>query len=434
MSFYSTNRRSSSTSLKAAVLKGLADDNGLFMPTQIPVMPKDFIKNISALSFKDIAYNVANSLFYEDIPPTTLRGIIDESINFDAPLVQLSKNVYVLELYHGPTLAFKDFGARFMATLMAYFTRDIDREVHILVATSGDTGSAVAHSFLNTLGIRVIILYPSRKVSTIQEKQLTTMGNNIIALEVDGTFDDCQKLVKGAFLDIDLKQKLLLTSANSINIARLIPQSFYYFYAYAQLKDRDNPTIFSVPSGNFGNLTGGLMAKKMGLPVSKFVAATNANDIFPKYLHSGFFEPGLSIKTLSSAMDVGNPSNFARISTLYDNDVKKMRRDIFSMSFSDDDTQIAIQEVFQKYKYLLDPHSAVGYLGLKRYCDNNPQRNNGIFIATAHPAKFLDIVQNLVDTNVEMPKRLQEVLNKKKQSVMISNKFDNLKQFLLNLN
>src|SRR5687768_14909336 len=313
MKFYSTNNPSLKVDLKQAVTQGLAPDNGLYMPEKIPVLPKDFFENIHKRSFREIAYEVADALIGEDIPTTELKRIVEHTIQFDAPLVTLEKDIYALELFHGPTLAFKDFGARFMSQLLGYFAGQQQEEIIILVATSGDTGSAVANGFLGVQGTRVVVLYPSGKVSDIQEKQFTTLGKNITALEIEGTFDDCQRLVKQAFLDRELKQKYFLTSANSINIARLIPQSFYYFYAYSRIPDRKNPVIFSVPSGNLGNLTGGLFAQRMGLPIDKFVASTNINDVVPRYLSSKSFNPGLSKQTISNAMDVGNPSNFVRM-------------------------------------------------------------------------------------------------------------------------
>ncbi len=431
MQFYSTNHKNHLVSFKEAVFKSLADDNGLFMPTEIPLLPAKFFEKLNSMPLQEISFEVAKSLLKNDIPQTILKGIIDDALNFNAPLVELEGQVFVLELFHGPTLAFKDFGARFMARLMSYFIRNSDREITILVATSGDTGSAVAHGFYNTPGIQVVILYPSGKISAIQEKQLTTMGGNITALEIKGTFDDCQKLVKKAFLDFDLVKNLSLTSANSINVARLIPQSFYYFYAYAQLKDKSSPTIFSVPCGNFGNLTGGLIAKKMGLPVLKFIAATNQNDSVPKYLRTGIFKPQPMKKTISNAMDVGNPSNFIRILDLYNHNVENVRRNIWGASFSDGQTKAAIQRVFRKYDYILDPHGAIGYLGLKQYMLQNNKKINGIFLETAHPSKFVDIVQNVINEKLQIPDRLQNYLNKNKRSIVLSNKFEDLKQYLL---
>jgi len=433
MKFYSTKQKNKLLSCREAILKGIPDDGGLFMPVNITKMPHEFFKRISNLSFQEISFEVAKNLLRNAIPHKILKDIITDALNFDAPILLLSDNLFVLELFHGPTLAFKDFAARFMARSMSYLIGDTDRKLNVLVATSGDTGSAVAHGFQNTPGIRVIILYPSKKISEIQEKQITTLGGNIIALEVKGTFDDCQALVKKAFLDPELSNKLWLTSANSINVARLIPQSFYYFYAYAQLKNKDLPVVFSIPSGNFGNLTGGLFAKIMGLPVSKFIAANNLNNTVYKYLKTGIFKPQPAIKTISNAMDVGNPSNFARTLDIYDNNIEKMRNDIYSVSFSDEQTKNAISEVYNKYIYILDPHSAIGYLGLKEYLSEVKFQGKGIFCATAHPAKFPNIVEKIIGKKVEIPFRLKKYLDREKKSIVISKYFKNFKNFLLSL-
>ncbi|MGL5627482.1 MAG: threonine synthase [Candidatus Rhabdochlamydia sp.] len=429
--FYSTRDKSTRVSLEEAVMKGLAEDGGLFMPASIPLMPDAFFKQITALSFPEIAFAVSKTLLQDAIASKDLQKIIQRAMNFDAPLEALSPEIYALNLFHGPTLSFKDFGARFMAQLMGYFVQHKDQMLHILVATSGDTGSAIAQAFLKVQGIRVWILYPKNKVSWSQEKQLTTMGHNITALEVDGTFDDCQSLVKQAFSDHFLQQKLMLTSANSINIARLIPQSFYYFYAYAQIKERNAPVVFSVPCGNFGNLTAGLLAKKMGLPITQFIAATNINASVPKYLSSGIFEPHFSKQTLSNAMDVGNPSNFARMLDLYAHQWKKMSRDIFGVSFTDSQTKSAMQDVFAKYGYLLDPHGAVAYLGLQAFFLKHPKKAHGIFLETAHPAKFVDDVEKITNQKVFIPDRLQEILSKEKQSIALSTEYDALRSLLL---
>ncbi|MBN4061903.1 MAG: threonine synthase [Flavobacteriales bacterium] len=436
MQYYSTNHQASHVPLKEAVLKGLPADNGLFMPETIPQLSAGFFDKISSFSFQEIAFEVSKTLLQDDLPENVLQNIVEDAINFDAPLVQIEENTFCLELFHGPTLAFKDFGARFMSRLMEHLLQDSKVELTILVATSGDTGSAVANGFLSVEGINVIILYPSRKVSEIQEKQLTTLGNNITSLEIEGTFDDCQQLVKQAFLDKELKEKLMLTSANSINIARLIPQSFYYFYAYAQLSKKNNVCV-SVPSGNFGNLTAGLIAKKMGLPVSKFIASTNVNDIVPKYLETGLFEPKPSQKTLSNAMDVGNPSNFARMLELYKNDPGKLgQNDVIGFSFDDEQTKATIKSVYEKFNYLLDPHGAIGYLGLSEFRRQETgvrslNEITGIFMETAHPAKFKDVVEEVIGEKIEIPERLQVCLQKEKQSTLLSNDFDELKDFLL---
>lgn len=429
--FYSTQNKNIRVSLGEAVMRGLADDGGLFMPDHIPLMPDSFFNRISSLSLSEISFEVSKILLKDAIPANELKKIIEKAINFDAPIIALSSEIHTLELFHGPTLSFKDFGARFMAQLMGYFAQHKDQTLHILVATSGDTGSAIAQAFLNIPGIQVWILYPKDKVSWSQEKQLTTMGHNITALEVEGTFDDCQSLVKQAFSDHHLRHKLTITSANSINIARLIPQSFYYFYAYAQIKNPNSPLVFSVPCGNFGNLTAGLLAKKMGLPITKFVAATNVNDSIPKYLSSGIFEPHPSKHTLSNAMDVGNPSNFARMLDLYKHQWKKMSNDIFGVSFTDKQTQSAMREVFSKYKYLLDPHAAVAYLGLQSFLSKHPSKVNGIFLETAHPAKFANDVEKITDQKISIPTRLENVLAKEKKSTILSTKYEDLLNLLL---
>ena len=358
-----------------------------------------------------------------------MQNIINDSLDFPIPLVPINDNIYSLELFHGPTLAFKDVGARFMARLLAYFLEKDNQEITVLVATSGDTGSAVAHGFYNVPGIRVVLLYPSGMVSKIQEQQLTTLGNNITALEVTGTFDDCQKIVKQAFLDQDIRNKINLTSANSINLGRLIPQSFYYFYAYSQIKDIQKKLFICVPSGNFGNLTAGLIAKRMGLPVDKFIAATNINDIIPKYLLSGNYEPEVSKNTISNAMDVGNPSNFARILDLYDNGHKSICHDITGYSCTDETTRTTMLEVFNKYGYILDPHGAVGYNAISTFLKNDEAI--GIFLETAHPAKFLDIVEPVIGRNIPIPASLESALSKEKKSIPIAGTIDDLKEFLL---
>lgn len=432
--FYSTQGKNIRATLEEAVMQGLAEDGGLFMPDQIPLLPDSFFSRIGSLSFSEISFEISKLLLKDAVPIHNLKEIVDKAINFDAPLHALSSDIYALELFHGPTLSFKDFGACFMAQLMGYFVRRKNQTLHILAATSGDTGSAIGQAFLNVPGIQVWILYPKGKVSLSQEKQLTTMGHNITALEVEGTFDECQSLVKQAFSDRRLRQELSLTSANSINIARLIPQSFYYFYAYAQLKERNYPLIFSVPCGNFGNLTAGLLAKKMGLPVAQFAAATNVNDSIPKYLDTGIFEPHSSKHTLSNAMDVGNPSNFARMLDLYDHQWNKMRLDIFGASFTDEQTKTAIQDVYAKYGYLLDPHGAVAYLGLQSFLSKHPGKINGIFLETAHPAKFADEVEKIIDQKIPIPQRLQEVLLKEKQSILLSTEYEEFRNFLIKQN
>lgn len=431
MKFYSTNHQTKDASLKEAVLSGLAPDGGLFMPENIPVLPKDFFETLNLMTFREIAFEVVQPFLAADVPEFALKKMIEDAFNFDVPLVQLEENIFVLELFHGPTLAFKDFGARFMARLMAFLNQNTDKELTILVATSGDTGSAVAHGFLNVPGIQVFILYPSGKISHIQEQQLTTMGGNITALEIDGTFDDCQRLVKQAFPDPDLLREMNLTSANSINIARLLPQSFYYFYAVSRLEPQQTPMVFSVPSGNYGNLTGGLLAQRMGLPVTRFVAATNANDVVPQYLNSGHYEPQPTKKTISNAMDVGNPSNFARMLDLYQNDHEKILNDLWGASFSDEQTRAAINDIFAQQQYLLDPHGAVGYLGLRAYLDAAETSSPGVFLETAHPAKFADVIKDTIQQPVEVPERLGDYLKREKQSIQLPNDFGELKELLL---
>src|SRR5688572_20891314 len=430
MKFYSTNNPTFKVDLKQAVTEGLAPDNGLYMPEQIPVLSSEFFETIVNKSFAEIAYQVAANIIGDDIPKSELKRIIDHTIQFDAPLVPLEDNIYALELFHGPTLAFKDFGARFMSQLLGYFAKQQQKEIIILVATSGDTGSAVANGFLGVAGTKVVVLYPSGKVSEIQEKQFTTLGKNVTALEVDGTFDDCQALVKQAFLDQDLKQKYFLTSANSINIARLIPQSFYYFYAYSRLADNRKPVVFSVPSGNFGNLTGGLLAKRMGLPIHKFIASTNINDVVPQYLLSKSFVPRSSKQTISNAMDVGNPSNFVRMLDLFKGDFDALSKEIVGYSFTDEETQTAMQEVFSSKKYVMDPHGAVAYLGLKKYLKENNSDAQGIFAETAHPAKFKDVVEKALGTTIGIPAEIEKFLRHSKESIPLENTYQGLKDFI----
>ena len=433
MKLYSTKHISPDVDLKEAVLKGLPPDNGLYMPYEIKPLQQKFWDNLSNYTFCEMAFHIAKNLIGDAIPDAELNKIIQEAYDFDAPLIEVG-DYAVLELFDGPTLAFKDFGARFMGRLMGYFLRNNDKEVNILVATSGDTGSAVAHGFLNVDGIKVTILYPKGKVSDIQEKQFTSLGANITALEIDGTFDDCQALVKQAFLDNELNEKLTLSSANSINIARLIPQSFYYIYAYKQVDDKSLPLYFSVPSGNFGNLTAGLFAQKMGLPIAKMIAATNANDIFTQYHTTGVFAPKHSVQTFSNAMDVGNPSNFARIMDLYNNDVEKVRDEIAAFSFNDEQTEHCIKRIHREYNYILCPHTAVGYLGMDEFVmenDLNPYYMNGIILSTAHPVKFGEIVEPMISEKIEIPERLQSIINGEKLSIPMSTDFATFKNWLL---
>lgn len=430
MKFYSTNNKALQVDLREAVTQGLAPDNGLYMPERIPTLPPDFFAKLPSMSFADMAFAVAHNLLGDDVPADELRRIVDHTIQFDAPVVEVDDHLYALELFHGPTLAFKDFGARFMSQLLGYFARSQKQEIVILVATSGDTGSAVANGFLGVKGTRVIVLYPSGKVSDIQEKQFTTLGQNITALEVDGTFDDCQRLVKQAFLDEDLKKKYFLTSANSINIARLIPQSFYYFYAYARVQHLGRPVVFSVPSGNFGNITGGLLARAMGLPIHAFVATTNVNDVVPEYLKTRVFTPRPSQQTISNAMDVGNPSNFPRILELLGHDYNALSALIKGYAFTDDETRAAMRLVKASAGYVLDPHGAIGYLGLQHYLDETTEEVTGIFLETAHPAKFKEVVDETLDEPIAIPPALQKFLQLSKRTVPMKSDFASLKAYL----
>jgi threonine synthase len=428
---YSTNRQSPPVSLEEAIFRGLPPDNGLYLPETIATLPVSFIQNIHELTFQEMAGTVATTLLGNAIPQSDLREIVNRAINFDAPVVPIEKDTYVLELFHGPSMAFKDFGGRFMAGLMSYFLQKSQKEIHILVATSGDTGGAVAQGFHNTPGIRVTILYPSKKVSDIQEKQLTTLGGNVQALEVQGTFDDCQRLVKQAFLDEELTRKYNLSSANSINIARLIPQAFYYFYAYAQVQKLGKPVVFSVPSGNFGNLSAGLIAQRMALPVHQFIAATNRNHVVPDYLQTGEYAPKPSVETISNAMDVGSPSNFVRMQALFGNQLERIREKVTGAYYDDEQTKSAIREVYGRIGYVMCPHTAVAYLGLRDYLKKSHLPLTGIFLATAHPAKFLPTVEAAIDAKVPLPDRLAELLDKKKEAVPMSNRYEDFKAWLL---
>ncbi|MCR5568752.1 MAG: threonine synthase [Paludibacteraceae bacterium] len=431
MQYYSTNGQTPEVSLQEAVVKGLAADKGLFMPKQIKRLPDSFFENIQNLSFQEIAFEVAKAFFGEDVEEEALKQIVYDTLSFDVPLVNVNDNIYSLELFHGPTLAFKDVGARFMSRLLGYFIhKQGQKQVNVLVATSGDTGSAVANGFLGVDGIHVYVLYPKGKVSKIQECQFTTLGQNITALEINGVFDDCQALVKSAFMDADLNNHMNLTSANSINVARFLPQAFYYFYAYAQLKKmgKDKNVVICVPSGNFGNITAGLFGKRMGLPISRFIAANNRNDIFYQYLLTGEYNPRPSVQTIANAMDVGAPSNFARILDLYKNSHKDICGDISGCTYNDDQIRATIKQVFDNYKYLLDPHGAVGYQAV---ADNLKDNEVGVFLETAHPAKFKDTVEPIVGP-IEIPAKLQAFMRGEKKSVELSKDFSSFKQFLLN--
>lgn len=434
MKLYSTKDKTHVVELKEAVLRGLPPDNGLYMPEHIPQLSRNILDNLSGLSFQEIALAVCKNLFQGCIPEQDLGQIIENAVNFPAPLVKLNEQIHILELFHGPSLAFKDFGARFMAQLMSYFNKGEEKELVILVATSGDTGGAVAAGFYKTPGIKVVILYPSGKVSHLQEKQLTTLGHNITALEVEGTFDDCQALVKKAFLDKELTHNIRLTSANSINISRLIPQSFYYFEAYKQAP-KDKPINFCVPSGNFGNLTAGLLASAMGLPIKHFIAATNVNDVVPEYLESGIFQARPSLRTISNAMDVGNPSNFARMLDFFKaanerSTWNNMKEQISGYAFTDQETEEAIKEVFRNNQYIIDPHGAVGYLAIQEYLRKHPDTTN-ILLETAHPSKFINDVERVIGQKIELPEQLEKIKDKKKEAVLMSQQFSEFKNWLL---
>ena len=425
MRYYSLNNSSPLTSFKKAVQNGIAPDRGLYFPEEITPISEDFINNISDYSNEEIAYEVIKQFIGDEIPTNILKEIIKKTISFDFPVVNLDDNIGSLELFHGPTMAFKDVGARFMSQCLEYFNHNKNEEITVLVATSGDTGGAVANGFLNAKGVQVVILYPKGKVSEIQEKQLTTLGNNITALEVDGVFDDCQEMVKSAFLDKNISRNL--TSANSINVARWLPQMFYFFFAYKQVANQYKDVVFSVPSGNFGNICAGLLAQKLGLPIKHFVASTNINDTVPQYLINGNYDPKPSKATISNAMDVGNPSNFIRIQELFDNNLSSLKKSFSSYSFSDDETKIMMKSIYNKFNYISEPHGAIGYLGLKKY--GLKTNEFGIFLETAHPVKFLDVVEETLTVNVEIPPQIKEVMSKEKVSILISN-YQELKNFL----
>ncbi|MCO6432405.1 MAG: threonine synthase [Deltaproteobacteria bacterium] len=429
MLYYSTNGKNLRVSAREAVLQGLAPDNGLYMPQELKKLPSGFFNSSSVPTFYETSLEVARLFLGEEVPEQDLCELVISAMNFEPKLVEIGPNLYTLELFHGPTLAFKDFGARFLAALTSYFLRDSEKELRVLVATSGDTGSAVASGFFGLPNIKVILLYPAGKVSEIQEKQLTTMGGNVIALKVDGVFDDCQRLVKQAFLDPDLREKADMTSANSINIARLIPQAFYAVHAALVLKELE-PLVFSVPSGNFGNLTASVIAKRIGAPIGHFVAATNVNDVVPEYLSSGEFRPRPSVQTVSNAMDVGNPSNFARLQELYSNDLTAMRGEIFGAAFSDDETVDAMKRVHNECRYMCDPHGAVAFLGLERYWAKSGNKGCGVFYETAHPSKFGETVQMATGLEPQMPERLKVILGRKSESTRISADFAQFKEFL----
>lgn len=432
MKYYSTNHSADMASLEYAVVKGLAPDKGLFMPEKINMISPDVIANMKNLSFSEIACLVAENLFDEDIEKDVLDKIVCDTLSFDVPAVSVKDDIYSLELFHGPTLAFKDVGARFMARLSGYFTRKegMDR-VNVLAATSGDTGSAVANGFLDVPGVHVYVLYPKGKVSPIQECQFTTLGKNITALEIDGTFDDCQALVKSAFLDEELNSAMTLTSANSINVARLLPQSFYYFYAYAQLDKlgKADNLVFCVPSGNFGNITAGLFAQRMGLPVKRFIAANNRNDVFLEYLNTGKYNPRPSVATIANAMDVGAPSNFARILDLFgENAWENIRKQISGFRYTDEQIADTMRRVYKETGYILDPHGACGFAALEQSIESG---ETGVFLETAHPAKFKDTVDGILGIDIEIPEKLRAFMRGEKKSIELPKDFDNFKAFLL---
>ncbi|WP_299886534.1 threonine synthase [uncultured Lacinutrix sp.] len=428
MNYYSLNREAPNTTFKEAVIKGLAPDKGLYFPESITPLPVDFFKNIDQLSYNEIAFEAIKQFVSPDIPEAVLKTIVEETLSFNFPVVNLNNNISTLELFHGPTMAFKDVGARFMARCLGYFNKDNSNEVTVLVATSGDTGGAVANGFLDVKGVNVVILYPSGKVSEIQEKQLTTLGKNITALEVDGVFDDCQDMVKQAFLDPELNHYKQLTSANSINVARWLPQLFYFIFAYKELHNTYNDIVFSVPSGNFGNICAGMMAQQLGLPIKHFIAANNLNNSVTDYLETQEYKPKKSIQTISNAMDVGNPSNLVRIQEIYSNFLD-LKANMSSFSFTDQATSDAVKEIYDNYNYVADPHGAVGYLGCKAYLAKNPNAHC-VFLETAHPTKFLDVVEDVIKEKQPLPKQIEAVMGKEKVSIKINN-YSELKEFLL---
>ncbi|RKR08071.1 threonine synthase [Maribacter vaceletii] len=429
MNFYSLNKQAPIVSFKDAVIKGIAPDKGLYFPESITPLPASFFENIESLSNTEIAFEAIKQFVSSEIPENKLKGILDTVLDFDFPVVELNEDTATLELFHGPTMAFKDVGARFMANCLGYFSEGEDNEVTVLVATSGDTGGAVANGFLGVKGVKVVILYPSGKVSDIQERQLTTLGQNISALEVDGTFDDCQAMVKNAFLDNELLDKMQLTSANSINVARWLPQLFYFLFAYKEAKSKGKEIVFSVPSGNFGNICAGLMAQRLGMPVKQFVAATNVNDTVPEFMRTQEYSPKPSTATISNAMDVGDPSNFIRIRHLFKDNFQDLAKNLSSYSFTDEETKKAMVEIYKDAKYTADPHGAVGYLGLKKYQKEN-SNTYGIFLETAHPVKFLDIVEETMDVKIPIPSQILKVMNKEKVSHKIGT-YKELKSYLL---
>lgn len=430
MKYYSLNKQSAAVGFKEATIMGQAPDKGLYFPESLPKLSETWINSIGDKSNETIAFEVIQPYIGNEIPEDELRHIISETVNFPSPLTQVNEKIFALELFHGPTLAFKDTGARFMSRCLEYFAKERDEKITVLVATSGDTGGAVAHGFYDVEGVDVVILYPSGKVSTVQEKQLTTLGKNIHALEVNGTFDDCQRMVKQAFTDDHLKQKRMLTSANSINIARWLPQQFYYFFAYKQWQEKDNPPVFCVPSGNFGNICAGMLAHISGLPVSHFIAACNTNDVVPRYLQTGKYEIRRAVPTLSNAMDVGDPSNFIRVLQLFGNDFLNLKKILSGYTITDAETKATIRRVKQETGYLTDPHGAVGYLSLERYIEQHPGQK-GIFLETAHPVKFYDVIEPVTGEKVPVPPAVEKLMPLTKQSTYIEPEYQILKDYLL---
>ena len=430
MHYYSLSNPNETTNFAQAVVNGIAPDRGLYFPSEIPRLPASFFDKIEEIDVHEMALTAIQAFVGDEIPKEELERIVKTTLDFEFPVVAVEDQIGSLELFHGPTLAFKDVGARFMAQCLGYFNKqNSTQKVTVLVATSGDTGGAVANGFLGVEGIEVVILYPKGKVSKVQEQQLTTLGQNITALEVDGVFDDCQDMVKTAFLDSEITNQRTLTSANSINVARWLPQMLYYFLAYRQLKHKNKPLVVAVPSGNFGNICAGMIAQQMGLPIDHFVAATNVNDAVPAYLESGNYQAVKTTPTISNAMDVGDPSNFVRIQKIYGNDFENLSQHLSGYRFTDEETREAMQYIHSSSGYVADPHGAVGYLGLKKYLENHPDKY-GIFLETAHPVKFLTTVEETLGTKVELPQRIQDLLEKEKQSTPISN-YEDLKRFLL---
>ncbi|MHA7944078.1 threonine synthase [Formosa sp. 3Alg 14/1] len=431
MNYFSLNKTAPNTTFRDAVIKGLAPDRGLYFPETITPLPESFFETIDTLSHSEIAFEAIKQFVSPEIPEADLKAIVEDTLSFDFPIVELNKNISFLELFHGPTMAFKDVGARFMARCLSHFSKDdAKQDVTVLVATSGDTGGAVANGFLGVEGVKVVILYPSGKVSDIQEKQLTTLKKNITALEVDGTFDDCQDMVKQAFLDTEITDHMKLTSANSINVARWLPQLFYFMFAYKQLHKKYDNIVFSIPSGNFGNVCAGMMAQQLGLPIKHYIASNNENNVVTRYLESESYDVKPSVQTISNAMDVGNPSNFVRIQEIYKNDFNLLKDNLSSYSFTDEETKEAMKEIYNDYSYVADPHGAVGYLGAKNYINSHPEAHC-VCLETAHPTKFLDVVGEVIPENIELPAQILAVMDKKKKSIKVST-YTDLKQYLLN--